>query len=146
MCCTYHIPGSYHSDHTLYLVATSITFIYTALCTGGDIISYVRPIAYVPLSCGDFGAGVQCLIAIHCAVPTLVSKYSWPPSRVRQGRRAERRRGASAERRPVLSRPVQLQLWARRYVKLDVQRAWIWSEIFALRFFSAIVSARLAAK
>ena len=77
-----------------------MTFIYNALCTGVYIVSYVRPIAYVPLSCGDVGAGAKCLIAIHCAVLILVSKHSWVPSRVRQGRRAERR-GASAERRPV---------------------------------------------
>ena len=70
------------------------------MCTEGDIVSYVGPDAYASLSCGDFGTDAQCLIAIHCAVPILVLKHSWPPSRLSRGRRAERR-GASAERRPV---------------------------------------------
>ena len=82
----------------------SIPLIYTAVCTGGDVVSYVGPVVYVSLSCCDVGTDAQCLIAIHCAVPTLVLKYSWPPSRLRRGKKAERR-GASAERRPVFIKP-----------------------------------------
>ena len=68
-------------DHVVrlsYFIA--VTFVCIAVCTGGDIVSYIRPVAYVPPSCGDFAAGVQCLIAIHYAVPILVPKYAWPPS------------------------------------------------------------------
>ena len=76
---------------------TSVTFIYTAQFTAGDIVSDVRSIAYVPLSCDHFGTVSSPSIA-PCLF--LCQNISWPPSRVRQGRRAERR-GASAERRPV---------------------------------------------